>query len=214
ITFSCFASENTAETAAGEHPFFVIAFGKTEGNEAYARVADEPFVVAVNQELLGKIWTDPLQWQELAIFKFKPNDIHRLSRVMAEEETVVRQGTKGWQWTKGTGTIDPNSVDSLLNSFSSLRAVRWVGATLPAHGFDKPAAVLSFTTSPDDKAQHKLTIGGQTPDGMWFAKVEGRDGTFVLSDAEVNTFKQSLLKPANASPSPSQSATPSPTPAG
>jgi hypothetical protein len=212
ITFSSFASENTAETAAGEHPFFVLAFGKTEGNEAYARVGEEPFVVAVNQDLLGKIWTDPLQWQELAIFKFKPDDIHRVSRVMTDEETVVRQGTKDWKWIKGTGTIDPNSVDGLLNSLSSLRAVRWVGATLPAHGFDKPAVVLSFTTSPDDKAQNKLTIGGQTPDGMWFAKVEGRDGTFVLSNPEVNTLKQSLAKAANASPSPS--ATPSPTPTG
>ena len=52
LTFSSFASENTAETAAGEHPFLTLSFGKIEGNEVYARVGEEPFIVAVNQELL------------------------------------------------------------------------------------------------------------------------------------------------------------------
>jgi hypothetical protein len=163
--------------------------------------------------LLGKIWSDSAQWQELAIFKFQPNDIHRLSRVTNEEETLVRQGAKDWKWVKGTGPIDPNSLESLLNSLVSLRAVRWVGATNPTNGFDKPSLVLTFTTSPDDKAEHKLTIGTQTPDGMWFGKVDGRDGTFVLSNPDANVFKQSLGKPA-ASPMTSPSATPSPTPAG
>ncbi|MEP6777851.1 MAG: DUF4340 domain-containing protein, partial [Chthoniobacterales bacterium] len=31
LTFSSFASENTAETAAGEHPFATLAFGKSDG---------------------------------------------------------------------------------------------------------------------------------------------------------------------------------------
>lgn len=213
VTFSSFASENTAESSAGEHPFLTLSFGKTEGSEVYARVGDEPFIVAVNQDLLGKIWSDSAQWQELAIFKFQPNDIHRLSRVTNEEETLVRQGAKDWKWVKGTGPIDPNSLESLLNSLVSLRAVRWVGATNPTHGFDKLSLVLTFTTSPDDKAEHKLTIGTQTPDGMWFGKVDGRDGTFVLSNPDANVFKQSLGKPA-ASPTMSPSATPSPSPAG
>ena len=56
LTFSSFASENTAETAAGEHPFLTLSFGKTEGNDVYARVGEEPFIVAVNHELLDKIW--------------------------------------------------------------------------------------------------------------------------------------------------------------
>src|SRR5262249_46098434 len=158
---------------------------------------EEPFIVAVNQDLLGKIWNDPLQWQELAIYKFKPNDIHRFSRVINEEESVVRQGPKDWKWIKGSGAIDSNRVEALLNSLAALRAVRWVGASNPSHGFDKPTLVLTFTTSPDDKAERKLTIGSQTPDGMWFAKVDGRDGTFVVSNADLKVFKQSLGKPAS-----------------
>src|SRR5207249_3424883 len=79
LTFSSFASENTAETKAGEQPFATIAFGKEEGDNVYARLTDEPFVVAVRRGLADQISTDPSQWQELSIFKFKPDQIHRLS---------------------------------------------------------------------------------------------------------------------------------------
>ncbi len=208
LTFSSFASENTAETTAGEHPFLTLSFGKTEGNDVYARVGEEPFIVSVNHEILGKIWADPLQWQELAIFKFQPNEIHRLSRVIDREESLVRNGPKDWKWIKGEGAIDTADLESLLNTLATLRAVRWVGATTPAHGFDKPLLVVTFTTSPDDKALHKLTIGNRTDDGMWFAKVDGRDGTFVVSNPDYTALKLPLTKsaPAPLSPSPTPEA--------
>src|SRR5437868_13247500 len=79
LTLSSFASENTAETRAGEQAFATITFGKVDGDKVYARLADEPFVVAVRRTLIDQISTNPLQWQELSIFKFKPEQIHRLS---------------------------------------------------------------------------------------------------------------------------------------
>src|SRR5438874_13595834 len=76
LTFSSFASENTAESKAGEEPFGSLAFGRAEGDIVYARVGEEPFIVAVRKQLLDTIFTDPLQWQQLAIFKFKPEQVH------------------------------------------------------------------------------------------------------------------------------------------
>lgn len=208
LTFSSFASENTAETGAGEHPFLTLAFGKVDGDDVYARVGEEPFIVAVNRALLEKIWTDPLRWQELSIFKFKPNDIHRLSRVTDREESVVRTGAQDWKWLKGEGAIDTTDLQSLINTLASLRAVRWAGATTPAHGFEKPQMVITFTTSPNDQTLHKLTIGNRTDDGMWFAKVEGRDGTFVISNPDFTALKLPLTKAAPTSPSPEPSPSP------
>jgi hypothetical protein len=202
LTFSSFASENTAETGAGEHPFLTLSFGKVEGDDVYTRVGEEPFIVAVNHELLGRIWVDPLQWQELAIFQFKPNDIHRLSRVTDREDSVVRSGAQDWKWIQGKGAIDSTDLQSLINTLASLRAVRWVGATTPAHGFERPELVLTFTTSPDDKTSHKLTIGNRTEDAMWFARVDGRDGTFVISNPDFTALKLPLAKAAPASPTP------------
>ena len=211
LTFSSFASENTAETKAGEQPFVTVAFGKVDGDNVYARLADEPFVVALRRGLLDQIFTDPLQWQELSIFKFKPEQIHRLS-VMTDKELSLERGENNqWRWLKGSGDINQTNVQSLLNTLSNLHAVRWLEATPPQHGFEKPQLVVTFTTLADDKASHKVTIGSGTSDGTWFARVDEREGAFVLSNPDLNTLKLPLVSQPMRSPSPSPSATASPT---
>ena len=211
LTFSSFASENTAETKAGEQPFVTVAFGKVDGDNVYARLADEPFVVALRRGLLDQIFTDPLQWQELSIFKFKPEQIHRLS-VMTDKELSLERGENNqWRWLKGSGDINQTNVQSLLNTLSNLHAVRWLEATPPHHGFEKPQLVVTFTTLPDDKALHKVTIGSGTSDGTWFARVDEREGAFVLSNPDLNTLKLPLVSQPMRSPSPSPSATASST---
>jgi len=211
LTFSSFASENTAETKAGERPFATITFGKVDGDNVYARLGDEPFIVAVRRGLLEQIFTDPLQWQELSIFKFKPEQIHRFSTVTDKELSLVRGANNQWSWLKGSGAIDQVNVQSLLNTLSMLHAVRWVGSTAPQHAFEKPQLVITFTTLPDDKASHKLTVGGAAPDGMWFARVDEREGTFVISNPDLNALRLPLVKPVEPSPAVSASVTPSAT---
>jgi hypothetical protein len=208
LTFSSFASENTAETKAGEQPFATLAFGKEDGDNVYARLTDEPFVVAVRRGLLDQISTDPLQWQELSIFKFKPDEIRRLSITTDKELSLERGENNQWNWLKGSGEIDRTNVQSLLNTLSSLHAVRWVGATKPQDGFEKPQLTLAFTTSPDNKASHKLIIGAPGNDGTWCAHVDGREGTFVISNSDLNSLRLPLVAQAVPTPSPTPSVTP------
>ena len=210
LTFSSFASENTAETKAGERPFATIAFGKVDGENVYARLGDEPFIVTVRRGLLDQIFTDPLQWQELAIFKFKPEQIHSFSVVTDKELSLVRGANNQWTWQKGSGAIDQVNAQSLLNTLSMLHPVRWVGATTPPHALEKPQLVATFTTSPDDKALHKLTVGGATGDGMWFARADEHEGTFVLSTPDLNALKLPLVSQSSPSPSSIQSVVTSP----
>jgi hypothetical protein len=210
ITFSSFASENTAETKAGEQPFTSIAFGKVEGDNVYARVADEPFIVLVRRSLIDQIFTDPLQWQDLAIFNFKPDQIHRLNVMTDKELSLIRDSNNQWKWEKGNGAINQTNVQSLLNTLSTLHAVRWIGPTTPAQGFDKAQLLVTFTSSPDDKAVHKLTVGGPAPNGMWFAKVDEREGTFVMNAPDLNGLKLALTSQPAPDPSPSSSASATP----
>lgn len=212
ITLSSFASENTAETKAGEHPIATIAFGKVDGDNIYARLSDEPFIVAVPRKFLDEILVDPLQWQELSIFKFKPEQIHRLSVVTNLEQTFARGAKNEWTWAKGSGPINQVNVQSLLNTLSNLHAARWIGSTTPQHGFDKPQVVIAFTTSPDDKTSHKLIVGGPTGNGMWFAKVDDREGTFVINNPDFNALKLSLVALPSPSPAASASLSASPVP--
>src|SRR5947207_1229381 len=215
VTFSSFASENTPESVAGEHPFAMIAFGKVDADNVFARLGEEPFIVAVRRSLLDNIFADPLQWQELAVFRFKPDEVHKLTVTTDREFALVRNENKEWTWVKGTEPINTVNVQSLLNTLTVLRAVRWIGATMPAHGFDKPQATIAFTTSPDDKSAHKLVVGASAGEGMWFARTDEREGTFVISNPDLNAFKLPLV--ALPSPSPAASAstaagTPSPAP--
>jgi hypothetical protein len=212
VTFSSFASENTAETKAGEQPFASVAFGKVEGENVYARVGDEPFVVAVHRNLLDQIFTDPLQWQELSIFNFKPEQIHRITVTTDKESALVLAENNQWNWAKGSGPINQTNLQSLLNSLATLRAVRWIGSTSPAHGFDKPQLVVTFTTSPDDKATHKLIVGAAAPNGTWFAKVDEREGTLVISNPDVRALKLPLVGQESPTPSPSPTLTATPSP--
>ncbi len=213
VTFSSFASENTAETKAGEQPFASVAFGKVEGDAVYARVGDEPFVVAAKKNLLDQIFADPSQWQELSIFNFKPDQIHRLSVTTDKMLALVRGQNDQWSWTTGTGAINQTNLQSLLNTLSTLHAVRWVGSTTPAPGFEKPQFVIAFTTSPDDKATHKLVIGGAAPEGGAFAKIEEREGTFLISNPDLNALKLSLVAAESPTPTPNPTATTSASPA-
>ncbi|PYL13855.1 MAG: hypothetical protein DMF43_03565 [Verrucomicrobia bacterium] len=221
LTFSSFASENTAETKAGEQPFATIVFGKADGDNVYARLGDEPFVVAVRRSLLDQLSTDPLQWQELWIFKFKPEQIHRLSVAANNESSLVRNAKGEWTWVNGGGSINQTNLESLLTTLSNLHAVRWVAATAPQQGFDKPQLAITFTTSLDDKSSHKLLIGSKDGDGTWFARADEREGTFVVSDPDFNTLRLPLAvvpgSPtpaggASASSVSSMSATPTATP--
>jgi len=215
LTFSSFASENTAETTAGEHPFATIAFGKVDGDNVYARLGDEPFIVAVRRAFLDNIFTDPIQWQELAIFRFKPDEVHKLTVQTDRESALIRNANKEWTWVKGSDPINQVNVQSLLNTLAVLRAVRWAGATMPAHAFDKPQLTITFTTSPDDKAVHKLTIGGPAGGGMWFARTDEREGTFVMSNPDFNALRLPLVAlppPITPIPSPAPNATGTPAP--
>jgi len=206
VTLSSFASENTAETKAGEHPLATIAFGRIDGENIFARVGEEPFVVAVDRSTLDNIFADPFQWQELTIFKFKPEQIHRLSLFSDHEQSLVRGPNNQWQWVTGNGPINTVTVQSLVNTLASLHAVRWI-ANVPPATFDKPELVLSFTTSPDDKAQHKLRIAGLSPDGTSLAQTDEHEGIFVISNSDLKALRAALVQPP--SPSPAASASPS-----
>jgi len=208
ITFSSFASENTAETKAGEEPFATLSFGKEDGDNVYARLTDEPFVVTARRGLLDQIPADPLQWQELSIFKLKPDQIHRLSITTDKELSLERGDNNQWHWVKGTGQIDGNNVQLLLNTLSSLHAAEWLGATKPPDGLEKPQLTLEFTTSSDDKTSHRLIIGAPANDGTWYASVDGREGTFTISNSDLNNLRLPLVTQPLSTPSPAPSVTP------
>lgn len=212
VAFSSYASENTAESKAGEVPIATVDLGKADGAVVYAKIEGEPFIVSVPRSILNSIPADPVLWQDLSIYKLKPADITSLE-IMRNGATVAleRSGTADWRITKGTGAADKNAVQTLLNTLSTLRAVQWVSSSSAGFGFEKPALVVSFSTA--DKKSGRLTVGNSTSESMWNAMTDGRNGVFLMSMPDYGALNAELTAPA-ATPSPSPSATGAVTPAG
>jgi hypothetical protein len=209
VTLSAFSSENTAETKAGEKPIVAVFFGKEEGNDVYAKLDDEPFVLSTPKTLLSSIVTDPLQFQPLEIYKNKAEDIASFEIVREGQPalTFEHDKDKNWKLAKGDDKVNTINVQSLVNTLSSLRAVRWIGATTPEHSLDKPTATITFKTTGNTSG--KLTLGAASPEEMRFASADGLTGTFLVAKPDFEAFVSSLIEKPMSAPA----ATPAP-PAG
>jgi hypothetical protein len=204
VKFSSYASENTAETKAGEEPLETILFGKGEGNIVYAKLDDEPFIVSVPRSILDGIYTDPLKWQDLAVYKLKADDITGLDVTSDGQATLSLVKEKGqWKPAKGDIALNTTNIQSMVNTLAALRAVQWVGAAKPDQGLDKPAVTISFTTA--GKQSNTLKVGA--PSGDYFnASATGADGTFLINRPDHDTLTAPIL------PGAAPIETPAPTP--
>ncbi|HEX4085818.1 MAG TPA: DUF4340 domain-containing protein [Chthoniobacteraceae bacterium] len=200
VTFSSYASENTAETKAGEEPLESILFGKVDGNNVYAKLDDEPFIVTVPASILDNIYTDPLKWQDLAIDNLKPDDITALDVTHDNQATISLVKEKGlWKPAKGDIALNTPNIEGLVNTLATLRAEQWAGVAKPEQGLDKPAVTIAFTTA--DKKTNTVKIGAPAGN-YWYASAGGHDGTFEISKTDHDALSADVL-PA-ASPAPTQ----------
>lgn len=208
LTFSSFASENTPETTAGERPFLTLQFGRREGAAVYARIADEPFIVAVPASFLDQVPGSPVVWQAPMIFNLDPAQINFLETVGPALPTFqfTRQANGDWTLSQGAGAPDPVAVASLVNSLATLRAYRWVGEPAPEHGLTPPAKTLRFRAA--DGAEHLLAIGAAGPERMLYAQADGAAGVFLISAPDASALAAQLVRAPGPSPTPTPAAIP------
>jgi hypothetical protein len=204
VTFSSFASENTAESNAGEKPIATLSFGRSEGTNVYARVEEEPFIVSVPKTVEDEVPMDPLLWQPLNIFQADPDKVGVLEEKAKDRPDVVltRPGKGDWTLAKGTGPVEQAKAESIVNTLSRLHAVRWVGPVKPEYGLDATATSLSFENAGDPKSRRTLVLGGVTPEQMGYARVDNKDGAFLISRPDYDTLLQPLVPVPTPTPAP------------
>jgi hypothetical protein len=205
LTLSAFASENTAESKAGEKPIVSVHFGKTDGDQVYAKLDDEPFIVTVPKSFLESIATDAIGWQPLSIYNLKPEDITAVELQRAEQPAIsVERDKDKWKLAKGDGNINQSNAQSLVNTLATLRAVRWKGPAQPEHGLEKPTLTVRFKTA--NNTSGKLTLGSATPEEMTHASADGLSGVFEINRVDKDALELTLVdKPAPA-PAPAAAA--------
>lgn len=195
ITLSSYSTEGTPESDPGEKPISKILLGNMEGDSIFAKLTDEPFIVAVPARLSEGLSADPLVWQDLKIYDLNRNDIVRLEITRKEQPSITLEldTQKAWKLSKGDGAVNQSAVQSLINTLHSLRAVRWAGATdAVVQGLDKPSIVVQFTLA--DKKTGKLSIGSANADLLRHATCDGKAGTFLLNQPDVSAFEAPLVE--------------------
>ncbi len=200
VSFSSYASQNTAESAAGENLITTVRLARpADAPVAYAHLEEEPFVLSVDPGLLEKIPTSSAQWRSPVVTDLDPAAFASIGlRRTGREPVNFTQKQDTWA---GAG-IDPVAIQSLANTLAKLRAVRWIGDTAPDQGLADPAFEVAFTIEEESRT---LLIGNETPDRMHFAQFQGDTGVFLMSDPD---FKTVLA--AQPGETPAASAAPSP----
>lgn len=218
ITFSSYASGNTAESTAGEDTILSVALGASEGNAVYARLESEPYVVSIprlmpdGHTIFEAISPDPVYWEDLSIYDFQPEEITSLAITRGGATTALERSGNTWKLKSGPAALNQVAIESLVNTLAQLHAARSAGSSTTGLGFDKPSLVIAFTTS--GKKTGRLTIGSQDDYGMWNAMAGGRAGAFQISGPDYQALQANLSPVASPAPSPSPAAAPSGAPAG
>ena len=218
IKLASYASSNTAESNAGEKAIKAVSFGKSNNALTYARVEDEPFVVSIPKALLDELPTDSLAWQSNAVFQSDPAKINTLEvAVQGRPVLTLTRPDKG-EWTnagKTEGALNKARAQSVANTLSRLRAVRWLGPVKPEYGFDKPSASFKFGAGSDAKPGGRLVLGGKDPTGATYAQVDGKPGAFLVAQPDDTVLTAELIPgtaPATPAPTTEPATTPLPSP--
>lgn len=197
VTFSSYASENTAETHAGERPILAICFGNVEGDTGYAKIEDEPFILATPRNLLQSLPYHSAQLQPLGILKIKPETVSSLE-IMAEGSALkLEKKESGWKFaTDARAVPDEAAVRAILGTLCTLHTSRWLAPEESGEqGADQATTTFNITINAADKnSTVTLTIGRPLGNEGFYSKLSTNEGTFLLSTADHTTLSRRLTK--------------------
>ena len=186
VTFASFLSENNAESAAGETPIATLLFGSARPDGSMLVRVDgegEPVVGRVDADILAMIPTDPLAWRPLRLFDEGFGPIEALTIQTSGGSREFNREGGSWHRVGGDAAVAPAAIESAATLVARLRAVRWVGPAVSAHGLDAPTLLVRARPGAGDKGL-ELRVGRRTPEGMWPATLTDRAGVFLLSDPD------------------------------
>ncbi|HEY0791138.1 MAG TPA: DUF4340 domain-containing protein [Chthoniobacterales bacterium] len=195
ITLSAFASENTAESPAGEAPLLTLLLGRSQNGFTYVRLAEEPFVVSVPDTALARWPKTSIEFQGLDLLDLRRQDLAAvtLHRPGRPDVHLTRSPHGQWLRDEGAASADDPRVQAFLNAVVGLRAVAWAGPTDPAQGLSNP--VLSVTLQPQDPAlgrEEEIKVGSPSGRAGYFCSTTHLPGTSIISSRDFAELKEGL----------------------
>jgi len=192
LTFSSYASENTAETQAGDRPIASVLFGNTEGDSSYVKLEDEPFVVAAPRAFGESLPTHRIHLQPLNVASFKTEDITSIEVTKAGSSIKLDRKENKWKSTDANRAINETNVASLLTNLSNLKTNRWqTPQEAGEQSTDSPELALNLTL----KDGSSVTIQVIRPLGEegFISKISTSAGFFFLSKKQYAQLDLNLI---------------------
>lgn len=188
----------------------VLALGREENGETYARDEARPMIFTVDQTLVTDLKKGADDYRDRDLFEFRPFNADRL-RLTRGGQTFEFQKIPGtgdnpvdkWQRvTDGSASdVETTKMDDLLTKLSSLRAQSFAG-TDAGTGLQSPTLIVSV--SYDQGKFERIRLGRSG--GQAFGSREGEPGAARLDSTSVDE----AIKALDALVAPASSTTTSP----
>jgi Domain of unknown function (DUF4340) len=183
IGFSSYASDNTAESGAGEEPIATLAIGKLDKDAYFARIEEEPYVFSVSKQTIDSLPTHDFNFWPLDVLSLERSDLVSIEIDNDASKVELGRDDRGkWIVKEKAESQDEAALQTFLNAASNIRALAWVGPSQPAYGLDHPIEIVRIRTK---SGQFELQIGASNDRGDHYAVFSNR--VFLLG---ANDFQQ------------------------
>jgi Domain of unknown function (DUF4340) len=197
ITFSSFATDNTAESNAGEMVLSTLEFGKSENGLTYARVKEEPYIFSIADQLF-----DDLPKTQ---FDFRSPDILDLQRVALVSVTIEKPGTEPvdlvrdprgqWKLKDDEQRQSDSKIQLFLTTLTGLRAASWTAGPGPEDDFNQPALAIRILYKAEEQNRETTLRFSKTTSGNDHRGMSSdKDGVFVIDDEQFSPLNAPLTK--------------------
>jgi hypothetical protein len=172
IGFSSYASDNTAESGAGEEPIAILAIGKLDKDAYFARIEEEPYVFSVSKQTVDSLPIHDFNFWALDVLSLERSDLVAVEiENDAGKVEIVRDDRGKWFVKEKAQSQDEAALQTFLNAVSHIRAIAWLGPSEPAYGLDHPIEMIRIQTK---NGQFEVQIGGTNDRGDRYAMFSNR----------------------------------------
>jgi hypothetical protein len=189
----------------GEESRERITLGSRDADHVYLRRDGEPSILAVSSAQSETLFADAARFRPRSVVRDVPEELRALVTEAPDfRDEVTRDGGRWSLVHPYAGGADALVLRSVAERIASLDAARWVSLEpRPEHGLTPPRARVLARFEGDGPAadggvdaglarvrEYAIALGTPAPQGGVFARIDGRDGVFVLAQGVVDELLQ------------------------
>jgi hypothetical protein len=197
ITFSSYASENTAESNAGEVILSTLEFGNSENGVTYARLEEEPYIFSIADQIFSDLPKTKFSFRNLDILDLKRDELMSVNVERAGEEPLdlVRDAKNKWILKGHENRQNDGQIQLFLTALTGLRAAAWAGDPSPEYGLDQPSLKIKISyQSGEQRGETGITFGKANSGNQHYGMSTEEEGVFLVDDEQFNQMKASLKR--------------------